>query len=302
MRDFGKPAVRRRQAPRLSPMLSRTPTCVAAATAADAAARCPFTVDGRTVGSVACAHLGALRRWPLAFDIGAAGVALTVPPPGRSALLAEVHAALRQSGQLRGWRDEIFPLIDPATGAVLAHIERAAARFWGALTLGAHATGYVAGADGRPAQLWIAQRALNKSTDPGLFDNLIGGGVPAGQSPAEALVREAFEEAGLRPDELRAVRPAGVLRLQRDVAEGFQHEWLHCFDLELPAGREPCNQDGEVAGFTLMPVAQAMALASGSAMTVDSALVTIDFLLRHDLLNAPAVANALDRLRVVHGP
>jgi 8-oxo-dGTP pyrophosphatase MutT (NUDIX family) len=283
-------------------MPSTLPACLPAATAADATARCPFLVDGRPVGSVALAHLGALRAWPRAFDIGMASVTLTVPAAERSALLAEVHAALRAGGQLRGWRDETFPLIDPATGAVLAHIERAAARFWGALTLGAHATGYVAGAGGRPAQVWIAQRALDKSTDPGLFDNLIGGGVPAGQTPAEALVREAFEEAGLLPDELRAVRPAGVLRLQRDVAEGFQHEWLHCFDLELPAGREPRNQDGEVAGFTLMPVAEALHLASGSAMTVDAALVTIDFMLRHGLMDAPAVARALDRLRVVHGP
>ena len=268
-------------------MPSKLPTCLPAATAADAGARCPFIVDGRAVGSVALAHLDALRPWPQAFDIGTPGVTLIEPLPGRSALLAEVHAALRAGGQLRGWRDEVFPLFDPATGDVLASIERAAARFWGALTLGAHATGYVAGEDGRPAQLWIAQRAPGKSTDPGLFDNLVGGGVPAGQTPAEALVREAFEEAGLRPGELRNVRPAGVLRLQRDVAEGFQHEWLHCFDLELPAGRVPINQDGEVAG---------------KGMTVDAALVTIDFLLRHGLLHAPAVAEALGPLRVVQGP
>lgn len=49
--------------------------------------------------------------------------------------------------------------------------------------LGAHASGYVADVAGRPTQLWIAQRSMAKATDPGSFDNLIGGGVPDGQAP-----------------------------------------------------------------------------------------------------------------------
>ena len=79
----------------------------------------------------------------------------------------------------------------------LALIERAAARFWGTLTFGAHANGYVADAQGRPTHLWIARRSTHKATDPGKLDNLVGGGVPHGQTPFETLVREGFEEAGL---------------------------------------------------------------------------------------------------------
>ena len=78
-------------------------------------------------------------------------------------------------------------------GVSHATIERAAARFWGTLTLGAHCNGYVADAHGRPTHLWVARRSLSKPTDPGMLDNLIGGGVPLGQSPLEALQREAFE-------------------------------------------------------------------------------------------------------------
>ena len=91
-------------------------------------------------------------------------------------------------------------------------MERASARFWGTLTLGAHANGFVADADGRPTHLWIAQRSFDKATDPGKFDNLIGGGVPEGQTPLQALVREGWEEAGLTPDALRAVDAGSVLR------------------------------------------------------------------------------------------
>jgi 8-oxo-dGTP pyrophosphatase MutT (NUDIX family) len=275
------------------------PLCLSAAIAHDPAARCPFVVDGRAVGSVARSHLGALRRWPEVFEVDHVQVTLSAPAVQRDAALAAVHRQLRAEGLLLGWRDETFPLFDPARLAPLALIERAAARFWGCLTLGAHATGYVAGADGRPAALWIARRADDKATDPGLFDNLIGGGVPAGQSPHEALLREGFEEAGLRPVQLAAARPVGVLRLHRDVREGRQHEWLHGFELELPAGLQPVNQDGEVAGFTLLPVADAMRLASGSAMTVDAALVTIDFLHRHRFITRREVGEALQRHRVV---
>jgi 8-oxo-dGTP pyrophosphatase MutT (NUDIX family) len=265
--------------------------------------RVPFSIEGRRVGSVAAAHRDALTRWPQWLAIDAEGVELCVPRAGRDAALVEINRALRQAQLVKAWRDEIFALPDPETGAVLATMERAAARFWGTLTLGAHATGFVRDpATGRPGWLWIAQRSPHKATDPGLFDNLIGGGVPASQSPAETLVREGFEEAGLPAVLVQAARAAGVLRLHRDIAEGFQHEWLHSFDLELPGGIEPVNQDGEVAGFALLPVAEAAALASGAAMTVDAALVTVDFLLRHDLLpERSSLLPRIEALRVVHG-
>jgi 8-oxo-dGTP pyrophosphatase MutT (NUDIX family) len=282
-----------------APSAAPLPTCLAAAVAHDGAARIPFVVDGREVGSVARAHLVALRRWPAALDIGADAVTLRAPAATRDAALAAIHQQLRAEGLLLGWRNETFALFDPATLAPLARIERAAARFWGTLTLGAHATGYVAGADGRPAALWIARRADDKATDPGLFDNLIGGGVPVGQSALDALLREAFEEAGLSREQANAARPAGVLRLHRDVREGRQQEWIHSFDLELPAGLQPQNQDGEVAGFTLLPVADALQLAGAAAMTVDAALVTIDFLHRHRFIARREVGDALQALRVV---
>ena len=75
-----------------------------------------------------------------------------------------------------------------------------------------------------------------------------------------------------------------MLRLERDIAEGFQHEWLPVYDLRLPPALRPQNQDGEVAGFQCLPVAEALALAAGTRMTVDAALVTLDFALRHGLL------------------
>ena len=265
-----------------------------------APARVPFFVGERAVGTVAQEHLAALCAWPEFLQIGERSVTLIATD--RSTALGEVHAALHAQGLIRAWRDETFPLFDPHTFKVLATMERAAARFWGSLTLGAHANGYVADkadAASRPTHLWIAQRAADKATDPGLFDNLIGGGVPAGQTPLEALQREGWEEAGLSPAlmstavpaRLSAHSPARPLRLHRDVAEGRQLEDLHAFDLALPQGVLPQNQDGEVAGFQLLPLAEAMALAASGRMTVDAALVTLDFGHRHGLLTAEEVAS-----------
>lgn len=256
--------------------------------------RVPFVVAGRRVGSVAVEHLAALRSLGEGLRVAAGGVRLVADDA--TAALATINARLRVAGLVQAWRDEVFALPDPADGSTLATMERAAARFWGTLTLGAHANGYVADTAGRPGHLWIARRSPTKATDPGRLDNLVGGGVPWGQSPHETLVREAFEEAGLAPAEVQAARAGSVLRLARDIPEGFQHEWLHAYDLPLPPGRVPVNQDGEVAGFELLALPDA--LAAVDEMTVDAALVTLDFAARHGLVDDAALHERLRALRV----
>jgi len=264
---------------------------IRAARAHDPARRLPFFVGQHLVGSVAREHLGALRDWPQALRIDATAVRLVAAEP--TAVLAAVNTALRDQGLVRGWRDEAFAVFSLDDGSRLARTERATARFWGTLTLAAHANGYVPGPDGRPTHLWIARRAFDKATDPGLFDSLVGGGVPDGQTPHEALLREGWEEAGQREDVMRSAMPGRVLRLQRDIPEGLQLEDLHVWDLALPEGVAPHNQDGEVQAFSRLPLDEALALAAGDTMTVDAALVTLDFALRHGLLAAPAGAEAL---------
>jgi 8-oxo-dGTP pyrophosphatase MutT (NUDIX family) len=250
--------------------------------------------DGTPIGSVACAHLDALGRWPGLIDVAPDAVRLRAVPD-LDTRLGEVHAALRDDGLIRAWRGERFTLWQPRTMRPLAAIERAAVRFWGTLTLGAHANGYVADDAGRPQALWIARRSWHKPTDPGKLDNLVGGGVPHGQSPFDALVREGWEEAGLDAATMAAARPGRVIALHCDIAEGLQHEHLHVWDLPLPRDLMPRNQDGEVAALRLVPVDEALALAAGDAMTVDAALATLDFALRHRLLDATLHARLADR-------
>ena len=236
------------------------------------------------VGSVARAHLAALSPWPEALQIDANGVTLTLDSAACSSFFEQANHTLHQAGLIRGWRNETYPVQTLQGGVLLASFERAAARFWGTTTLGAHCNGYTTDGRGRPAQLWIARRAFDKATDPGLLDNLIGGGVPLGQTPAQAVLREGWEEAGLLPVQMQGLVAGRRLRLARDVPEGFQREELSVFDLALPDGVLPLNQDGEVHSHRLLPLDEALAHAAAGDMTVDAALVTLDFALRRRLL------------------
>jgi 8-oxo-dGTP pyrophosphatase MutT (NUDIX family) len=259
-------------------------------------ARRPFRIGPTVVGSVAEAHLPALARFPQWLAASADAIDLRVDADERDAALAAINARLRADGLIVAWRDETYPVLARAGDAPLALIERAAARFWGLLTFGAHCNGFVADAAGRPTHLWIARRALTKATDPGKLDNLVGGGVPHGQTPFETLLREGFEEAGLDEATMRRATPGRVIALRCDIAEGFMHEHLHTFDLALAGDLTPRNQDGEVAELHCWPVAEAIERAATGEMTLDAALVTLDFALRHRLLEEAALERGLASL------
>ena len=155
----------------------------------------------------------------------------------------------------------------------------------------------MADAAGRPSHLWIARRSYTKPTDPGRLDNMIGCGVALGQTPREAVVREGWEEAGLEPAQMAGLVAGGLVDLECDIPEGRQHERLHVFDLQLPAGFAPRNIDGEVPEHRLMPVAEALARAAAGELTTDATLATLDFAVRHGLVepSAPSSESTLTR-------
>ncbi|MBL8328273.1 MAG: DUF4743 domain-containing protein [Rubrivivax sp.] len=271
-----------------------------------AAARCQaqprtgFHLDGEAVGSVATAHLPALTRWPQWIARDAQGLHLRAPPGQRDQALSQMNQVLRDESLIVAWRDESFGLLSPHDGRVLATFERAACRFWGTMTRGAHCNGYVclrADRPGEPTHLWISRRSPHKATDPGKLDNLVGGGVPLGQTPQQTLWREGWEEAGLDEARMQAARAGRIIRIDCDVPEGRMVEDIHAFDLELPPELTPVNQDGEVAEIRLLSVAEATQAAASGEMTTDASLVTLDFLLRRGLLEAQLAEPLAARMR-----
>jgi len=129
--------------------------------------------------------------------------------------------------------------------------------------------------------MWLARRSETKPTDPGMLDNLVGGGLTSGLSIEEVLVKEAWEEAGIGADLARRAKRGGTIELLREVPEGVQCERIHVYDLELPRDFAPQNQDGEVAEARLVPLGEALRLARDTdELTVDAALVALDYFSR----------------------
>jgi 8-oxo-dGTP pyrophosphatase MutT (NUDIX family) len=134
-----------------------------------------------------------------------------------------------------------------------------------------HVNGIVAG-----KAMWIARRSPAKPIDPGMLDNLVGGGMTAGLTRAEVLEKEAWEEAGIGAELARRATPGGTVRILREVPEGVQSEVIYVYDLALPEDFEPKNQDGEVSQFMLLPFAE----IAESRLTFEAALVAADYFKR----------------------
>ena len=78
----------------------------------------------------------------------------------------------------------------------------------------------------------------------------------------------------------------GELTYFQQMERDLKHDTLVCFDLELPPDFAPVPVDGEVEAFELWPARRVLAsLCSGDPWKPNCALVAIDFLLRHALLD-----------------
>ncbi len=143
--------------------------------------------------------------------------------------------------------------------------------------------------------LWVARRAATKALDPGKLDHVTAGGVPAGLSPFETLVKEAEEEAAIPPALARQARKVGCLGYAMDRPEGLRRDRIHCYDLDLPEAFVPRAADGEVESFALWPLPRAFATVRDTDdFKFNVNLVLIDLFLRQGLF-APAEAAVLRR-------
>lgn len=219
---------------------------------------------------------------------------LQLQPPYDTSL-ANITHYLYDSGNLKSLRNELLAVMDEKN-TVLARVERAAARALGIRTQAVHLIAYV-DTDYSTPKMWLQQRAMNKATDPGKWDTLVGGLVTADEASLEsALAREAWEEAGLKlPIEGASLQQGLTLRESRPV-DGSSHmlEDLLSWDITLPADVVPVNQDGEVAQFACLPWAQVQNLLEQESLTLEAALVIGVSAARRGLLY-PAAWHLLQR-------
>ena len=232
----------------------------------------PLELAGSRIGWLRPALAARLAAWPGVFRARADRVIL-LNPYGLNAVVEQ----LAKEGFIPGWRDERYRI------AELFEIERAAARPFGLTTHAVHLNGIVGG-----NRMWLARRSPTKPIDPGMLDNLVGGGVTAGLAPDHVLVKEAWEEAGIPAELARQAMPGGTISVLREVPEGVQSEVIVIYDLELPEGFRPRNQDGEVSEFLILPIEE----VAGQALTFEAALVADDFVSRRSARPGSAPAGA----------
>ena len=259
------------------------------------------TLDAALLALITQCHNAILPGERLTLAIGAAHVGYIAPAlatalgsfvtiEGRTATIDPAEAdrlnpiATSLAAQF-GYRTrgEDFDVRHAADSPVLTQLDRGALPAFGIIGQGVHLNGYVRRADG--IHLWIARRSATKKLDPGKLDNIVGGGVSAGMTPFETLLKEAAEEAAM-PATL-AARATETARIAYDMErpEGLRRDVLYCYDLELPDDFTPQAADGEVEAFILMPAAALPAImTAGDAVKFNVNLVLIDFLLRHGVI------------------
>ena len=245
----------------------------------------PLWVDDHIVGWLDDARAARLAAFRDVFDVRPEGIrfaAALASPDARTRALHRVALALASAGQLTAWRNEPYA-VAPSFGAPpLFLLERAAARFFGIHTYAVHVNGLVLAAGG--ARMWIARRSAGKAIDPGLLDNLVGGGIAAGADAAHTVIKEAWEEAGIAEPLARTATPAGAVHICRAQPDGLQRESMFVHDLILPADFTPAGQDGEVVDHRLVAIEEAARLVTNDegadVVTADASLVIVDCLLR----------------------
>ncbi|WP_259781473.1 NUDIX hydrolase [Aestuariispira ectoiniformans] len=248
----------------------------------------PYFWRDRRIGWIHRDRADIVSRWPDAFRKEDDRLILAVEPDtydGRSNALKEALHGLAEVGEIQGWRGELYPLAPSFGAPAIAEFERSASPYLGIRAWGVHMTGYVRKPDG--LYIWVARRADDKPTYPGMLDNTVAGGLPMGLSPHENMVKECDEEAGIPENLARNIRPVGIIAYRHQQSEGLKPDQMFCFDLELPADFQPVNTDGEVGEFMLLPAEEVLELVRETReFKYNCNLCLIDFFIRHGIVSS----------------
>jgi 8-oxo-dGTP pyrophosphatase MutT (NUDIX family) len=212
---------------------------------------------------------------------------------------------MRETGHFKvldKWRGELYPVYGPG-GALVFTIERSASPLFGVVTYAVHLTAYiksispVTGTD--EYKFWVPRRSATKQTWPSFLDNTVAGGMSAGESPFESIVRECLEEASLPATlvipNIKAVGCITYFTIRDARAGGetglLQPEVMYNYDLDLSGKKGEDGEDvickpndEEVEGFELLELEEVKRRMARSEFKPNVALVMLDFFIRHGLI------------------
>jgi isopentenyldiphosphate isomerase len=229
------------------------------------------------------------------------GAIVLINPPGNAASTRTqiIQDAINRmieagyTGILKGWRNERFPVYGPS-GDVILEIERSASALFGIVTSGVQMLCYVKDVNG--IRLWIAKRSMQKQTYPGMLDCTAAGALTVGESPRSAMILEATEEASIGrqiiENGMRYVGSISYFHMKdSSIALGERAsrpvllpEVEYLFELQLDEGTVPRPKDSEVEDFRLWNVDQVLDALGRGMLKPNSAVVVIDFFIRHGVI------------------
>jgi 8-oxo-dGTP pyrophosphatase MutT (NUDIX family) len=246
----------------------------------------PLRIDEIRVGWLRPEFAQELRAFPKIFQVEQDQSRLHPDHSGfelRTRLLDETVHALMDRGVIGHYLDEPYPVTPSSREQALCLLDRGSVAHFGVRAFGQHLNGFVRKPDG--LYLWVAKRAADRRLAPGKLDNLVAGGLPYTISPAENLIKECQEEAGMDEGLAVQARPVGAISYVAESPNGVKPDLMYCYDLELPEDFVPVNTDGEVESFRLMPVEEvAEIVRTSDDFKQNCNLVIIDFLVRHGFI------------------
>lgn len=197
---------------------------------------------------------------------------------------------------IKNWRNEKYAIYTNKTPYVL--IERALSSLFGIITYGIHINGFVKNPKTGNLSFWIPRRAANKPTWPLMLDNIVAGGLAYPYGVYETALKESMEEASLNKKIVeKSIHPTGsisYIHFQGDCkSPSFQNELCfitgeiqYIFDMELSPNIIPTVNDGEVDSFNLLSLQETIDAIKNQKFKPNSALVMVEFLIRHGYINS----------------
>ena len=260
------------------------------------------TPDSVSLGAEAA---GAAGKFPQKLRIAGHGQALRLAPgeatvDSRTASMAALVEEMVEDGVIpaKAIRRELQDVRPLALGFVggaagkeippLLRLERGAMIYFGVPSYGVHVNGYVAGEQsGRPESIWIAKRSMSKATYPGMYDQVVAGGQPAGLSFAENCAKECEEEASFPAEVVSRLVSTGLISYKYKTRKGLSTKILATFDCAMPPDLVPVCGDGEVEDFRLWRIEEALDSIKTELplWKPNSALVLVDFAMRHGFIS-----------------
>jgi len=247
----------------------------------------PFCIDNKTLGWINKKFAEHLLRWSDVFLISDSTVIfnpILSTPEQRTKAIAPIIEALHKENIIDSWVGELYAVNQNYEEEPLFLMERAAVSYFGIRGYGVHLNGLVEKDNG--TYIWIARRTKAKPFWPGMLDQMVAGGQPAGIGRLDNLIKECAEEANISKSLASKAEFVSTIHYRGSSSRGMSVDTLFNYDLILPENFIPENTDGEVDEFILMPLEEMAHITETTHEFKDNCnLVNIDLLIRRGLIN-----------------